>query len=68
MIAIYTSFGKQVKIKLIEKNMTEKELAELIGVGQPYLTCVLKGRKPGYKYISTIEQILDMNTENRIGE
>jgi len=58
-----TPFGMQVKMRLLEKDMTVSELAERIGVKQSYLSQVLYGDKKGYKYMNEICMILEIETE-----
>lgn len=55
-----TSLGKEIKIRLIEKNMTQVELAELIGTTKQYLNKIISGERNGNKYISKISQVLDI--------
>ncbi|HHY73258.1 MAG TPA: helix-turn-helix domain-containing protein [Bacillus bacterium] len=58
-------FGIQVKKKLIELNMTQRELARDIGVNENYLTDILRGRRSGRKYKDAIIQRLDLETEEK---
>lgn len=53
-------FGVEVKKKLIELNMTQRELAGLLGANENYLTDILNGRRSGKKYKSKIMEILKM--------
>lgn len=55
-----TSFGKTVRKKLIDRNMTQVELAGLLGCSKQYLYKILTGRRSGRKYISDIKEILDI--------
>lgn len=57
-----TPFGQKVKKKLIEKNMTQVELANLVGCNKQYLHKILVGERSGKKYIEIISQILDIKT------
>lgn len=56
-----SKFGVEVKKKLIELNMTQRELAGLLGANENYLTDILKGRRSGKKYKSKIMGILKIN-------
>ena len=47
-------FISQIKIKLIKEGMTQKELAEQLGVTRQHLNAVLHGRLPS----KTLEQAL----------
>ena len=59
--AEFTDFGKKVKMKLLERNMTQAELAEMVGCSHQYLHKILVGERSGNKYIKSICEILDMN-------
>ena len=50
----YTGFGKKVVIRLIEVNMTQKELADEIGCTRQYLHKILVGERSGKKYTDNI--------------
>lgn len=56
----YSKFGRQIKIKLIKKNMTAKQLAEMLGTTPQYLNKIIHGEKSGQKYIEEIKRILDI--------
>lgn len=57
-----TPFGQEVKKRLIEKNMTQVELADLMGCNKQYLHKILTGERSGKKYIEIISKILDIET------
>ena len=52
--------GVQVKQRLIELNMTQRELAKKIGVNENYLSAILNRRRTGKKYKSSIYQLLNI--------
>ena len=52
--------AKTVKKELIDRNMSQKELANLVGISQKYLIEVLSGRRAGTKYWAEIERVLDI--------
>lgn len=56
----YTKLGKQIKKKLIDKNMTAKQLADALGTTPQYLNKILHGERSGEKYIEAIKSILDI--------
>jgi transcriptional regulator with XRE-family HTH domain len=56
-------FGIEVKKRLIDLNMTQRELSNDIGVSENYLTDILNGRRSGKKYISLILKRLDMDSD-----
>lgn len=53
-----SKYGIEVKKKLLELGMTQKQLAERVGVGENYLTMILTGRRSGRKYRDKMQQIL----------
>ncbi len=53
-----TPFGKEVRKKLIDKDMTQVELALLLGCNKQYLQKILTGERSGKKYIDEIMKIL----------
>jgi transcriptional regulator with XRE-family HTH domain len=55
---ICTEFGMKAKMKMIEKNMTNKELAERVGCQPSYLTDIFTGCRSGEKYLNKIHKIL----------
>lgn len=56
----FTAFGKKVKKKLIDMNMTQVELAAKVGISKQYLYKILCGERSGEKYIEDIKNILNM--------
>ena len=50
--------AKEVKKELINQEMSQRELAEKLGMNENYLTAVLSGRRAGGKYWTEIEKIL----------
>lgn len=38
-------FGKNVKIERIKKDLTQEQLAEIVGVSQHYIACIETGRQ-----------------------
>ena len=55
-----TVFGRKVKKRLIDKDMTQMELAGLIGCNKQYLYKILVGERSGKKYMDAIEKILEI--------
>lgn len=53
-----TPFGRKVKSKLIDKNMTQVELAALLGCNKQYIHKILVGERSGEKYLEQIKEIL----------
>ena len=55
-----TAFGKRVKIELIRQEMTQTELASILGINKQYLYKIIYGIRPGVKYIDEIRRILKL--------
>ena len=53
----YTKFGKLIKKKLIDRNMTATQLADTLGTTPQYLNKILHGERSGEKYIQAIIEI-----------
>ena len=56
-----TSFGRDVKYSLLEKNLSHKFLAKELGITAPYLSQILYGVRPGGKHLSKIAAILGLD-------
>lgn len=54
-----TQYGKEVKHKLIEMNMTQVELAEQVGTSKQYLGKILFGERAGTMYLEKIDLIIN---------
>lgn len=55
-----TPFGLAVKKRLLEKGMTQGELAEKVGIHGSYLTDILYGNRAGWKYKEQIQELLSL--------
>lgn len=55
-----TPFGRKVRKRLIDKNMTQVELAALLGCNKQYIHKILVGERSGKKYIEAISRMSDM--------
>lgn len=58
-----TQFGVLVKKTLVEKGMTQVQLAEEVGTSNKYLNLILYGDRSGEKYINGIARVLDLDLE-----
>ena len=47
--------------KLIDRNMTQVELAAMLGCNKQYVYKILTGERSGKKYIEEIAKILDID-------
>jgi len=59
-----TSFGKKVKIRLLEENMTSKELARMVGVADSTICDVIFGRNKRAQTQKTIARVLGIEDED----
>lgn len=56
------TFGKKIKKRLIDLNMTQAELAEMLGTSSVYLCRIISGERSGKKYREEIIKILKMDS------
>jgi len=56
--------GIKIKKRLVELNMTQRELANRVGMNENYLTDVLKGRRSGKKYMDEIMEVLGLDEKH----
>lgn len=56
-----TPFGLTVRMKLLEKKMTQVELAAALGIEKQYLYKILHGMKSEKKYAEKMIQILGID-------
>lgn len=56
-----TEFGMQVRIELVKRNMTQVELADLLGIKKQYLYKILTGERSGERYVEDIKRILELD-------
>lgn len=53
-------FGLEIRKKLLELGMTQRELAELVGASEEYIWHITHGRRKGTKYIERIKEVLNL--------
>ena len=53
-----TPFGRQVKIRLLERGMDAAELARRIGTSPVQISRILHGKRPGHQQIPQIASVL----------
>ena len=53
-----TDYGKMIKLRLFEKEMSQAELAKQLGCSRQYLARILVGERSGRKYSERIDEIL----------
>lgn len=59
-----STYGVKIRTRLTELGMTQKELAQKIGISEENLSIILNGRRGGWKHREKIEYILE-NTKNK---
>ncbi|GLC89378.1 helix-turn-helix domain-containing protein [Lysinibacillus piscis] len=55
--------GAKVRSELFKRKMSQKQLAEMLGIGSVYLSDIIRGKKDGPKaqeHIKHIRKILDI--------
>lgn len=58
-----TPFGITVKKRLVERGMTQIQLAEEVGTSNKYMNLILYGDRTGEKYIQKIASVLEIDPE-----
>ena len=58
-------FGLEIRKRLLEIDMTQKELAHLVGTSEAYIWHITHGRRRGNKYIDKIMSVLEMDKSKR---
>lgn len=61
-----TPFGLWIKTRLLERNMTQSDLAEAVGVRKSYITKIVRGEVITSKYNDDIINILSTDDEEKI--
>lgn len=56
---MFNTYGIKVKKRLIELDMSQKELAEKVGISTPNLNEILKGKRKGWKHRDKIDFVLE---------
>lgn len=59
-----TPFGKAVKMRLIEMDMSVRDLAKQIGTSPVQISRMLHGEQPGYEIVPRMLDILDITLED----
>ncbi|HCJ57476.1 hypothetical protein SDC9_125562 [bioreactor metagenome] len=60
-----SSLGLIIKHRLSELNMTQRELARLIGSSEAYLYLIITGDRSGNKYLDSIGEVLSIEVEKK---
>ena len=54
-----SAYGKRIKKRLIDLNMTQVELARQLGISKQYMRRIISGDSSGNTYRERIEEILN---------
>ena len=54
-----SAYGKRIKKRLIDLNMTQVELARQLGISKQYMRRIISGDRGGNTYRERIEEILN---------
>lgn len=60
--SLYSEKGKQIKKGLIDKDLSAKQLAVMVGTTPQYLNKIIHGVRRGDKYMGEICRILEIKT------
>lgn len=60
-----TFIGHQIRVAMAENEISGEELARQIGCSRQALHQVMTGKRPGYKIISRIEDVLDIELKKK---
>lgn len=55
-----TPFGKTIKLRLVELEMSQEELAAMVGTTPQYINHIIYGERSGEKYIDEIKRVLQI--------
>ncbi|HDH6284958.1 TPA: helix-turn-helix transcriptional regulator [Staphylococcus aureus LTCF-2-22] len=58
-----TDFGLKVRTELLKRNMTNKQLAEMLEISSAYLSDILRGRRDVFEQKKRIAKILEIKEE-----
>ena len=68
-MAKITPFGKRIKKRLVDLDMTQTELGNQVGCGRKYIVKILTGERSGEKYMEELCRILGIPyTGNTAGD
>ncbi|ULW62837.1 helix-turn-helix domain-containing protein [Staphylococcus aureus] len=58
-----TDFGLKVRTELLKRNMTNKQLAEMLEISSAYLSDILRERRDAFEQKKRIAKILEIKEE-----
>ncbi|MCQ1531729.1 helix-turn-helix domain-containing protein [Lutispora saccharofermentans] len=60
-----SSLGLIIKHRLSELNMTQRELARLVGSSEAYIYLITTGDRSGNKYLDSIGEVLNIDLKKK---
>jgi len=61
---ILNDYGINIKKRIIEIGITQRELASMVGIDEKHLSKIVRGVKKGWKYRDKIDEVLK-NTKSK---
>ncbi|HIA6677620.1 TPA: helix-turn-helix domain-containing protein [Staphylococcus aureus] len=58
-----TDFGLKVRTELLKRDMTNKQLAEMLEISSAYLSDILRGHRDAFEQKKRIARILEIKEE-----
>lgn len=58
-----TDFGLKVRTELLKRDMTNKQLAEMLEISSAYLSDILRARRDAFEQKKRIARILEIKEE-----
>ena len=58
-----TEFGMKVRMELLKRNITNKQLADMLGISNAYLSDILRGRRDAFAQKKKKKKILEIKEE-----
>lgn len=55
-----TEFGLKVRTELLKRNMSSKQLADMLGISGAYISDILRGRRDAFEQKKRIAKILEI--------
>lgn len=55
-----TEFGLKVRTELLKRNMSSKQLADMLGISPAYMSDILRGRRDAFEQKKRIAKILEI--------
>lgn len=60
-----TEFGLKVRTELLKRNMSSKQLADMLGISGAYMSDILRGRRDAFEQKKRIAKILEIKEDSK---